>query len=298
MRVRSGGIWTQETPRVRRIGASASRWQWPPDGRSAWVRRRVTPRSPVDGRARSGCGRRRAAHHVDHCRPWLGEWRRHGAVRALGYASAPFSWSASQILSHFYSGTMRAVVSSTSRSTSGSTSGQCRVAAGCGPAGGQLFPQWQGGGQPNHRQSNVRRSDFTAKVGGAAGDVVVSGPWSTGSSLVHRFCRPQSRPRPSMECAPTRPICRGVVPESRRPAGRWLPRSAGRGGPVVRPLPPPKFPAGHLRHHQLPGVRGRPAHSIPTPTAPIATRRSPNGRADSRTGGRRPGRFPFPPDRP
>ncbi len=106
-----------------------------------------------------------------------------GQYGALGYASAPFSWSASQILSHFYSGTVRAVVSSTQsvnvRLDELDSVASLRVAA---PAGGQLFLNGKAVASPTTVNRTSADQSFTAKVGSAAADVVVSGPWSTGSS--------------------------------------------------------------------------------------------------------------------
>jgi SpoIID/LytB domain protein len=111
-----------------------------------------------------------------------GHGRGMGQYGALGYASAPFDWTSSQILSHYYGGTTLAVTSTKMVSVrldelDGASS--VMVAA---PVGGGLLLN----GKAVHSPATISRTSsdqtVTATQGASPTDVVVSGPWSTGSS--------------------------------------------------------------------------------------------------------------------
>jgi SpoIID/LytB domain protein len=106
-----------------------------------------------------------------------------GQYGALGYALAPFNWTYTQILGHFYSGTVRAVVSSTQLvnvrldELDGATS--VRFSA---PPGGQLYLDGRPAASPAIVSRTSADQTVTARQGSVAVDVQVSGPWSTGAA--------------------------------------------------------------------------------------------------------------------
>jgi len=112
-----------------------------------------------------------------------GHGRGMGQYGALGYASAPYDWSYTQILSHYYGGTVMSTASPSRtidvRLDELDGAGTVTVAA---PAGDQLLLN----GKAIHSPSAIKRAasdqTITAKKGTAAADVVVSGPWSSGST--------------------------------------------------------------------------------------------------------------------
>ena len=105
-----------------------------------------------------------------------------GQYGALGYASAPFDWSYRQILSHYYGGTVMSTVSPTEPIDVhlDELDGASEVTVAT-PPGDQL---WRNG-RPIPSPSTVSRTSsdqtITATRGPSAVDVVVSGPWSSGS---------------------------------------------------------------------------------------------------------------------
>ncbi len=112
-----------------------------------------------------------------------GHGRGMGQYGALGYASAPYNWTYTQILSHYFGGTTLAVTSSTQsiavQLDELDGAGKVTVAA---PSGGQLLRNGTSIPSPSTISRTSSDQTITAKSGSGAADVVVSGPWSTGSS--------------------------------------------------------------------------------------------------------------------
>ena len=111
-----------------------------------------------------------------------GHGRGMGQYGALGYASAPYNWTYTQILSHYFGGTTLAVTSTkTINARLDELDGASSVVV-AAPAGGALLLNGKAVASPRTISRAASDQTVTATKGATPADVVVSGPWSTGSS--------------------------------------------------------------------------------------------------------------------